>query len=609
MDRRARFPASTSRQPSLLALSIAFASISSTQLHAATFDLNEDWSLTTNTTLSLGTSWALQGADPKLLTRSDAASIGKHGDGINFNGDDGRLNFDKGDTFSTVFKGITDLDVNDGTQGAFLRMKYWYDNELETTNGDFRKFDDSGWQDLARFKGIEMLDAYVWKDFDINGHKLGTKLGKHVLSWGEALFLQNGINTINPLDFSAFNRPGVELKEGQLPVEMLSFNYDLSESISLEGFWQYNFRPSVLDGCGTFFSTSDNTQEGCQFGTLISGSGTTAQNLQSGTFVPRGSTEWAQDSGQYGLALHYVIEELNSTDIGLYYANYHSRTPVVNGVVSTCPNGVCGSPAAALNQARYFTAYPEDIRMFGASLSTVLGTSAVFSELSYRPNQPLTFNGNDTVATLTGAANSPTTPEQGVVPGSRFQGYERLPVWQLSLGATDSIANVLGASRFSWAAEAGANWIDDIDNQRFGRAGAFGRTPPTDGATCVAVPPAGRNGAGGLNLEETLSYNNENCTTKGLVDRFSWGYRARLSLTYEGLLPATVITPAITWRDDVKGYGPNFQEGQQAAGISLTVDYKNDYSVELAYNEFFGSNEFSTLDDRDFASVTVKASF
>lgn len=609
MDRRARFPASTSRQPSLLALSIAFASISSTQLHAATFDLNEDWSLTTNTTLSLGTSWALQGADPKLLTRSDAASIGKHGDGINFNGDDGRLNFDKGDTFSTVFKGITDLDVNDGTQGAFLRMKYWYDNELETTNGDFRKFDDSGWQDLARFKGIEMLDAYVWKDFDINGHKLGTKLGKHVLSWGEALFLQNGINTINPLDFSAFNRPGVELKEGQLPVEMLSFNYDLSESISLEGFWQYNFRPSVLDGCGTFFSTSDNTQEGCQFGTLISGSGTTAQNLQSGTFVPRGSTEWAQDSGQYGLALHYVIEELNSTDIGLYYANYHSRTPVVNGVVSTCPNGVCGSPAAALNQARYFTAYPEDIRMFGASLSTVLGTSAVFSELSYRPNQPLTFNGNDTVATLTGAANSPTTPEQGVVPGSRFQGYERLPVWQLSLGATDSIANVLGASRFSWAAEAGANWIDDIDNQRFGRAGAFGRTPPTDGATCVAVPPAGRNGAGGLNREETLSYNNENCTTKGLVDRFSWGYRARLSLTYEGLLPATVITPAITWRDDVKGYGPNFQEGQQAAGISLTVDYKNDYSVELAYNEFFGSNEFSTLDDRDFASVTVKASF
>ncbi|HCL3330073.1 TPA: DUF1302 family protein, partial [Pseudomonas aeruginosa] len=31
--------------------------------------------------------------------------------------------------------------------------------------------------------------------------------------------------------------------------------------------------------------------------------------------------------------------------------------------------------------------------------------------------------------------------------------------------------------------------------------------------------------------------------------------------------------------------------------------------LELAYNSFFGSNEFSTVDDRDFASVTLKASF
>ncbi|OVZ09777.1 hypothetical protein CDO47_33635, partial [Pseudomonas aeruginosa] len=59
----------------------------------------------------------------------------------------------------------------------------------------------------------------------------------------------------------------------------------------------------------------------------------------------------------------------------------------------------------------------------------------------------------------------------------------------------------------------------------------------------------------------------------------------------------------------VQGYGPNFQEGQQAASLALTFDYRNNYSLELAYNSFFGSNEFSTVDDRDFASVTLKASF
>ncbi|MDH4610464.1 DUF1302 domain-containing protein [Pseudomonas sp. BN102] len=591
-------------RPSLLAAGIAIASLGSPHLLAANFQLNDDWGLDVNTTLSLGTSWSLEDADEKLITKADAASIGKEGRGINYNGDDGKLNFDKGDTFSTVFKGLTDFDLNDGGQGAFLRLKYWYDHELETTNGDFTRFDDSGWQDLAKFKGFEALDAYVWKDFDIQGHKLSTKLGKHVLSWGEALFLQNGVNAINPLDISAFNRPGVELKEGQLPVEMFSFNLDLSDAMNVEGFWQYNFRPSVIDGCGTFFSPSDNTQEGCQFTTLVTGRGTTAQNLAAGGFVPRAGTEWASDTGQYGLAMHYVFEELNSTDLGLYFANYHNRTPVVNGLVST------GTTAATLlNQARYFTVYPEDVRMFGASLSSVLGTTAVFGELSYRPNQPIAFNGNDTIATLTRATTSPTTPSGGVLPGTEFQGYARLPVWQFSLGATDTINNVLGATRLAWAAEAGANWVDDIDGQRFGRSGAFGRTPPTDGSACVAVPPAGAIGSGGLSRDEILAYNADNCNTKGLVDHFSWGYRARLSLSYEGLLPATVITPSVNWRHDVDGYGPNFQEGQQAASLALAFDYRNNYSLELAYNAFFGSNEFSTIDDRDYASVTLKASF
>ncbi|MNO59086.1 hypothetical protein D3C76_496660 [compost metagenome] len=104
-------------------------------------------------------------------------------------------------------------------------------------------------------------------------------------------------------------------------------------------------------------------------------------------------------------------------------------------------------------------------------------------------------------------------------------------------------------------------------------------------------------------------FNARNCNTDGLIDDFSWGYRLRASLSYEDLLPATVITPSISWRHDVEGNGPNFQEGQQAAGVALTFDYRNDYSLELAYNSFFGSNDFSTIDDRDFASVTVKASF
>ncbi|MDG9925118.1 MULTISPECIES: DUF1302 domain-containing protein [unclassified Pseudomonas] len=613
-------------RPTLLALGVALATLGSTA-QAATWQVGGDWSLTTNTTLTLGTSWALEDADKGLLTKADAASIGKVGRGINYNGDDGKLNFEKGDTISTVFKGLSDFDLNDGSQGAFVRFKYWYDHALETGDGDFREFDDSGWQDLARFKGFEVLDAYAWKDFEIAERRLGVKVGKQVLSWGEALFLQNGINAINPLDVSAFNRPGVELKEGQLPVEMLSFNFDLADSLSVEGFWQYNFRPSVLDGCGTFFSGNDNVQEGCQFDAMIGGGLATtdittrpdagalppAQRMLGERYLQRTGTDWARDTGQYGLALHYVIEALNDADLGLYYANYHSRTPQLNGVISRQAPLAGGNPGTNLNTGDYYTVYPENIRLFGTSISGVVGSTAVFGELSYRPNLPLGYNPADLVGILVGQATTPIQPmtpaELAAARGSTVEGYKRKEVWQFSLGATDTVSNVLGAQRLAWAGEIGANWIGSLDPQdeRYGRAGSFGRTPPTDGAICTAATAFGA--PGGLSAAELAAYNADNCNTDGLMTDFSWGYRLRLALNYEDLLPATVITPSLNWRHDVEGNGPNFQEGQQAAGLALTFDYRNNYSLELAYNAFFGSNEFSTIDDRDFASVTVKASF
>lgn len=76
--------------PTLLALCIA-ASISQ-GAHASTWQLNDDWSATTNTTLSFGTSWAMENPDKHLLTAADARSIGRDGSGINYNGDDGKLN-------------------------------------------------------------------------------------------------------------------------------------------------------------------------------------------------------------------------------------------------------------------------------------------------------------------------------------------------------------------------------------------------------------------------------------------------------------------------------------------------------------------------------------
>jgi len=569
---------------------------------ATTFDLNEDWSLSTRTSLSLGSSWSTQNPDKSLMTRANALQAqGVNANGSSVSADDNRLNFEKGDPISQLFKGLTDFSLDGQGQGAFLRFKYWYDHAYETGNGRFKDFDDSGWDDLAKFKGFQVLDAYVWKDFQVADHPLNVKVGNQVLSWGEALLIQNGINVINPLDISAFNRPGVEIKEGQLPVEMVSFSFGLTDTTNLEGFYQYNWRPSVLDGCGTFFASSDVIQPGC--GPLYLSQVQTDDQMQAaGLYATSRGNESPSDYGQFGFALRQMIPALNDAEAAIYYINYHSRLPyfTLNARNTSLPGTFPGGTQAP----SYAAAFPENIHLYGISLNGVEPVTGISlaGELSYRPNMPLAINAPDVnVAVISGPGGSSWVQLPAgfsTTNGSQFDAWERKGVWQMTGSATQAIDNVLGATRLSLFGEAGVVHIDDLGDERLGRNAAFGRSAPRNGTPCNTV-------ASGVT--------NQYCTDKGFATEWSWGYRLRASLEYSDVLPGINLIPAVNWRHDVEGYsydpqGP-FQEGQQALGVSLTGVYMNDYSVELAYNAFFGSNDYSTLDDRDFASVSFKADF
>jgi hypothetical protein len=406
---------------------------------------------------------------------------------------------------------------------------------------------------------------------------------------------------INPLDISAFNRPGVEIKEGQLPVEMVSFSFGLTDTTNLEGFYQYNWRPSALDGCGTFFASSDVIQPGC--GPLYLSQVQTDQQMQAaGLYATSRGNESPSDNGQFGFALRQMIPALNDAEAAFYYINYHSRLPYFTidarntALPGTFPGGIQGPSYAA--------AFPENIHLYGISLNGVEPVTGISlaGELSYRPNMPLGINAPDVnVAVISGPGGSSwlqLPPGFSTTNGSQFDAWERKGVWQLTGSATQAIDNVLGATRLSLFGEAGVVHIDDLGDERLGRNAAFGRSAPRNGTPCNTV-------ASGVT--------NQYCTDKGFATDWSWGYRLRASLEYSDVLPGINLIPAVNWRHDVSGYsydpqGP-FQEGQQALGLSLTGVYMNDYSVELAYNTFFGSNDYSTLDDRDFASVSFKADF
>lgn len=576
---------------------------------AASFDINDDWKFETNTSLSLGGSWSTQDPSASMLYKPDALSIGKEGLSVDVNGDDGRANFSKHDAISQIIKGLTEFRLNGKQQGAVISTKYWYDHAYETGHGDLKPFDDSAWPRLAKFKGIDLWDAYIWKNFTFdNGQSFNFKLGKHALSWGKSQFFQNGLNSVSALDFAAMNRPGGEAKERIIPVEMFSFTAGINQNLKVEGFYQFKFRPTVVDGCGTFFAISDFVPENCGpiVLTVTPGDKLSESALDAQTFIPRTESRYAKDSGQYGIALKQILPSLNNAELGMYYANYHSRNANFDGFTVTAAG------PQNFKTASFFSIYPEDIKMYGLSLTGKVGMTTVFSELTHKPDQPLQLNGTDIVYAQVLSSETPFTPP-GVAPelGKYINGYVRLPVTQFSIGASDSISNVLGANALTWSAEFAANHIADIGNHRIGRVGVFGRSELSTGAYNPETGEFKCTPYGTAHLPNDVidSMNERFCNKEGFFSEWSLGYRLRGALSYQDILPSTVITPSLSFRHDVHGFSQNFQEGQMSIGAAVSATYQKKYTTEIAYYNFFGSNEFSTIDDRDFASLALKVNF
>ncbi|MBD9428275.1 DUF1302 family protein, partial [Pseudomonas sp. PDM15] len=164
---------------------------------------------------------------------------------------------------SKIFKGIHDLELKYGETGIFLRGKYWYDFELKDEHRLLYDIDDSNRKTGAQSSGYELLDAFAYHNYLIGDLPGSVRLGKQVVSWGESVFIGNSINAINPVDAAAFRRPGAEIKEGLIPVNMFYMSQGLSENLSAELFYQLEWDQTVLDNCGTFFAGADFVADGC----------------------------------------------------------------------------------------------------------------------------------------------------------------------------------------------------------------------------------------------------------------------------------------------------------------------------------------------------------
>ena len=612
-----------------------------------------------DTTLSVGGLYRLQDPDRQYYSIS-AGGLQRSG-----NADDGNLNYKKG-VASFLVKANHDLQLDYGAGGLFVRGYYF--NDFVNSNGTRER---TALNDDARklvAEGGELLDAYLYFKPNLGGMPATLRIGQQVLSWGESTFIPNGINSVNPIDVAKLRLPGSELKEALLPVNMVSGSLSLTDTLTLEAFYLLDWKRTRVDPPGTYFSTNDFVAKG---GTKVYlGFGAIADSAALGS-VTRGPDDEPEDEGQYGVNLRWLAENLNSTEFGLYYMNYHSRLPAISArtPTSAISPALVQATAGSLAQGGLVQAMTP---VFGAgtlsALNTLLGAaltgvpaSALPANLQpFYPTAAQIAAGARTIGFLTSAQSANYIiefPEDIRLVGASFntslkgialQGelsyrsnqplqvddvellFAALSSINPAFGTNNQIGNfggqlntrIAGYRRHKvltgqlTATKVGRGILGAAQSTLLGEVGFVRADLPAkrvlryDGqGTFVGGEIAYMNGSGS-NTAGTLPLSEP---SSAFADEFSWGYQLVGRLDYNNVFAGVNVSPLLVFAHDVGGNTPlplgNFLHGRKTITIGADFTYQNAWAVELRYVNFGGAGRYNLLGDRDYVSATLKYSF
>ena len=602
--------------PVLKASSVAVALALSGNASAIQFNYDNGFSGSFDSTFSYGVSVRAENASPTLI------GLANGGMSRSVNDDDGNQAYKKGKAFSQLLKGTHELSAKYDGWSALVRGSYFIDTEA-------RRAGNLGPEGRDRLgTGAQILDAFVARTFDVGGKNLNVRAGKQVISWGESTFIPNSINVINSIDISKLRTPGSEIKEALIPTGTLYASLELTKQASVEAFVLFNHDKFKLDPRGSYFSNNDVASDDSNllivsFGRrkdlngkapgnpvppTTPGLGAPLQALfgvfdpAAAVWVPRTADRTASDSGQYGFSLKYLASELNNTEFGFYYVNYHNRTPVlsaVKGTPTTVLTGVflgttnVGAAVGQTGTASYFAEFPEDRKLYGFSFNTAGPAGiALQGELSYRPNQPLQIASAEVILAalsapnlITGFATIPGTVSAtapfgasaaAFVPaGTEIVGWRAVKMMQFQMTGTKTFPNVLGADQAVVVGEIGFTKYNGLGNTlKF--AGPATNLPATqEGAV------AGQAGS---------------VQPGGYITENSWGYRLVGSAQYPNALFTGNLTPRIAFFHDVKGVSQTFNEGVKSLSFGAGLEFKKRLNFDVSYNMFFGGRVYCGTD-------------
>ena len=550
----------------------------------------------------VGTAIRTAKQDSTLLPNVNSSMVGITGNALTAttgrNQDDGNLNFNRGDAGVVSRQGLPDADYSWHDYGAVLSGKAWYDYASAHVGDPWGNI-PNGYAagDAERCRGAGTLEVQrhrrrqgVWlRQQSVDDVSLDWIVGYQKLDWGIRYIVLGGLRDLNPLDIPAALRPGA-LRHQETRIALPAL------------FARLGFDPA--DQRRGLLPASLPAQRAERLRHVVFAAGLRLRRLQrhvsraeplgrgrlaTGVYVNRAGTQSppirARPAGAQAHGRHLgdrVRRVRGAVSFALELLQRHQ------GVRAGDPIYVSGDPGD-LN-AKYFTEFPEDIRIFGATFDTRFRWGAVFGEFTYRPNQPLQYNSADLIAGFT-SLTAPTplrAQANAVAPGAVFHGWAAI-----RLGAAASRCHGPGPER------TGRGRLESRRRNRLqGRAGSarsdggalrsFRRLRPGPGKW--RVPAAGAA---------------TQCSFDGYVSRNAFGYRLRAGLLYANVFEGVDLLPSVFFGQDVSGWWGWRDSGRALARRRLAAgELRQGMDGELAWQPTWGGT-YNNLRDRSIAQSNV----
>jgi hypothetical protein len=508
---------------------------------------HDDVELRWDNTVTYTTAFRLEGRNSRLIADPNA--------------DDGDRNFAPG-IISNRFDLLSQIDFSKGWFGFDASAAFWYDTIYNQKNDNnspstFNPISVPHNQfphavRVLHGDNAELVNAFIYGNTTLAGMPFSFRVGRHTLLWGESLFFpDNGIAAGQaPVDdIKVLGRPTAYARDVFMPVAQASASLQLSDRVTAEAYYQFEWRKTRVPGAGSYFSAVDYLDAGGE-----------RYLFTSGQFLTRDRDLTPPGSGQFGTALHWSAGQI---DYGLYALRFNAKDPQIYyrpGIVfgSGNPPTVVDPSIVDLTIGKvgtYNLVYPQGIETYGASVSGYLGSSNIAAEISGRRNMPL--------------ASIPLIVHPG-----QFADGNRNPLYA----------------------------VGDTIHAQMSTITTFARTMFWDTATLSAEFAA----------NDSIRVTRNRPALDPSSDRLAVAFRGSFDPTYFAVLPNLDLTPSLGLGYNLVGNSSVDAYQKNGAGdleFGVTGTYRVVWAANIMLSHFLGDARRQPLADRDFISLSVRRAF